>query len=170
MAIDRVRNMKDGDLEIVLSWRNHPDVRPFMFDASVIKTEQHQSWFDKVSADPTRRLLIYEHDSQALGFIQFSEVEVGGISEWGFYKAPISPRGTGLALGVTALRFAFRTLGLHKVCGRVLAFNEGSHKMHRSLGFKQEGLLKDQHKLDNRYVDVYCYGLFQHDLVDSVKS
>ncbi|WP_321338266.1 UDP-4-amino-4,6-dideoxy-N-acetyl-beta-L-altrosamine N-acetyltransferase [uncultured Cohaesibacter sp.] len=169
MHTERVRPMEAGDLKIVLAWRNHAEVRNYMFAQEYISFEQHKKWFDMAHADPTRALLIYERDGVDVGFVQFSNVEPGSISEWGFYKAPSAPKGTGRALGAASLTYAFDELHIHKACGQVLDFNIGSIKMHLSLGFKQEGLLRDQHRLNSRYHAVFQFGLFTEELKAALK-
>ncbi len=98
-----------------------------------------------------------------MGFVQFSGVAPGGIADWGFYAAPEARKGSGSKLGVAALGFAFETLGLHKVCGQALDFNEASIRFHLRLGFQQEGVLREQKRIGGKYHDLICFGLLCHD-------
>jgi UDP-4-amino-4,6-dideoxy-N-acetyl-beta-L-altrosamine N-acetyltransferase len=154
-----IRPMNQGDLEQVLSWRNHPDVCRYMYTQHEISIEEHVRWFDKASRDPERRLLIFEIDSLPLGFIHIHQIAKGGIADWGFYAAPDAPRGTGHALGKAALRYAFESEGLHKLCGQALAFNDRSIRFHLKLGFHREGVLRQQCFDGQQYHDVVCFGL-----------
>lgn len=154
-----VRPMTEGDLERVLSWRNHPEVRRFMYTQHEISLEEHARWFTRASQDGERHLLIFEIDATPLGFININRIASGGIADWGFYVAPDAPKGTGRALGVTALRYAFDSASLHKLCGQALAFNERSIRFHLNLGFQREGVLRQQHFDGQQYHDVVCFGL-----------
>lgn len=58
-----------------------------------------------------------------------------------------------------ALECAFNSLGLHKLCCEVLAFNLPVIKLHKKFGFIIEGILRDQHKIDDDFVDVYKIGI-----------
>ncbi|NQD81620.1 GNAT family N-acetyltransferase, partial [Pseudomonas sp. CrR14] len=82
---------------------------------------------------------------------------------WGFYLAPGAPRGTGQQLGEAALAFAFDSLGLHKVCGQALAFNERSIRFHEKLGFVQEGALREQHYDGATYHTIIHFGLLRYE-------
>jgi len=159
----RIRPMEARDLAAVLAWRNHPEVRKFMFSRHEIAADEHRAWFERASHDPARRLLIVEEAVQPLGFVQFAPVTLGGIADWGFYAVPAAPKGTGRKLGRCALDFAFRRLGLHKVCGQALACNAASIGFHRALGFQQEGVLRDQVRIDDRYHDLIHFGLLAHE-------
>lgn len=157
------RHMTGNDLEQVLAWRNHPDVRCYMYTQHEITLAEHTRWFERASVDTARHLLIFERDGKAQGFINLHEIASGGIADWGFYAAPDAPKGTGRQLGHHLLRYAFDKLNLHKICGQALAFNKRSIRFHRRLGFAQEGILRDQHFDGQQYHDVVCFGLLATD-------
>jgi UDP-4-amino-4,6-dideoxy-N-acetyl-beta-L-altrosamine N-acetyltransferase len=151
--------MVEGDLELVLSWRNHPEIRRYMYTQCEITLEEHAGWFARVSQDPGRHILVFEIDKTPLGFINIHQIANGGIANWGFYAAPDAPNGLGRLLGQAALRHAFEAVRLHKLCGQALAFNERSIHLHLILGFQREGILSQQHYDGQRYHDVVCFGL-----------
>ena len=155
----RVRPMLDTDLELVLGWRNHPDVCRYMYSQHEITLAEHSHWFERVSQDNSYHLLIFEIDDKPLGFINIHQIAEGGIADWGFYAAPGAPKGTGKQLGQAALHYAFITTGLHKVCGQALSYNESSIRFHQRLGFQEEGRQREQHFDGQHYYDVVCFGL-----------
>lgn len=156
---DRMRPMTTDDLALVLSWRNHPDIRRYMYTQHEIALTEHESWFERASENPHKHLLIFEAGSTPQGFIQMNQLGGGPVAEWGFYASPDAPKGTGRRMGQAALRYAFEHIGLHKLCGQALAYNEPSIRFHRALGFQQEGLLRDQHHDGQCFHDVLCFGL-----------
>ena len=156
---DRIRMMITDDLDIVLAWRNHDDIRRFMYTTHKITMPEHQRWFELAARSPHKHLLIFEANKSPMGFIQLDQLRGGPVAEWGFYAAPDAPKGIGKRLGKTALRYAFETLGLHKICGQALSYNESSIRFHDALGFQKEGLLKEQHFDGQNYHDVICFGL-----------
>lgn len=155
----RVRPMSSSDLEQVLAWRNHPDVRRYMYTQHEISLDEHRRWFEKASRDPARHLLVFESGCTPLGFVNIHEIASGGIANWGFYAAPTAPKNTGRLLGRSALQYAFAETGLHKICGHALAYNERSIRFHRRQGFQQEGIMREHHFDGQRYHDVVCFGL-----------
>ncbi|VVM43127.1 MULTISPECIES: UDP-4-amino-4,6-dideoxy-N-acetyl-beta-L-altrosamine N-acetyltransferase [Pseudomonas] len=155
--------MTREDLERVLDWRNHVEVRRFMYTQHEISLTEHTRWFERASLDASRHLLMFESDAVPLGFINIHQIASGGIADWGFYTAPDAPRGTGRQLGEAALQYAFTQAGLHKICGQAIAYNERSIRFHVNLGFQQEGILREQHFDGQRYHDVVCFGLLATD-------
>lgn len=159
----QVRKVTEQDLPMVLAWRNHVDVRRYMFTQHEISLDEHRNWFAKASQDPSRCLLIVEEDKQAIGYVQFNKVEDGGVADWGFYAWPDALKGAGRKLGVIALNHAFGPLKLHKVCGQAIASNQASIAFHQRLGFALEGVLRDQHRINGAYHSLHCFGLLATD-------
>lgn len=57
------------------------------------------------------------------------------------------------------IRFAFNTLGLHRVFSGMTVRNKGMIHVARKVGMKQEGILRDEFYKDGVYVDVVRFGL-----------
>ena len=152
-----VRRMVAADLDAVLRWRNHPDVRRYMYTQHEITPAEHRAWFERASADRRRHLLIFESDGTPAGFVSFALGDEAGVADWGFYLAPEAARGLGQALGTAALEFAFKELKLRKVCGEALEDNERSIKFHERLGFAREGVLR--RAAAGQTAGVVCFGL-----------
>lgn len=154
-----IRPMLESDLEQVLVWRNHPEVRRYMYTQHEITLTEHTNWYEKACKNPDRHMLVFELDNLAAGFININKLADIDIADWGFYVAPGSEKGTGKKLGFAALNYAFETLKLHKVCGQALSYNMPSINFHMSLGFIQEGVLRDQFFNGQCYHDVIHFGL-----------
>ncbi|MCZ4328560.1 UDP-4-amino-4,6-dideoxy-N-acetyl-beta-L-altrosamine N-acetyltransferase [Castellaniella denitrificans] len=169
MADRRIRAMIESDLEQVLSWRNHPDIRERMFTRQEISQLEHQAWFAGLQRDPLRCALLYEEDGLSLGVITLRRLQGMSVAEWGFYRDPSAPKGTGFSMGVLALNHAFKSLRLHKVYGEVIGSNAASIGFHRKLGFCQEGLLRDHFETDGCYEDVLCFGMLAEEW-ESIKE
>lgn len=165
----RLRPLREAELERIRIWRNHPEVRRFMYTQHEISADEHRNWFQRANDDAARHLLIAERRyadtaSVPFGFVNFHVVDSDASRAiWGFYLAPDASRGSGSALGEAALTYAFTTLRLHKLCGEVLKNNAPSLRFHQRLGFQQEGVLRD-HYFDGKYFQsVICFGLLQHE-------
>jgi len=158
-----LRPMTETDLEQVLSWRNHPEVRRYMYTTHEIGMEEHSKWFSSIKLDPAVNLMIYENQGLAKGFLNITRTRCQEVADWGFYLAPGAPKGTGRSLGGEALRYAFEELGLHKLCGQALGFNERSIAFHKALGFSEEGRLRDQHFDGYEFHDVFYFGLLKQE-------
>jgi UDP-4-amino-4,6-dideoxy-N-acetyl-beta-L-altrosamine N-acetyltransferase len=163
----RVRGLAATDLEMLLAWRNHQDVRAFMLTQHEISWQEHEAWFVKSRADPLRCMLIVEDAGAPLGYVQYNGVTKGGVADWGFYTRPGAPKGSGQKLGIVSLNHAFDTLGLHKVCGQAIANNRPSIALHKRLGFVEEGILREQAQFRGNYRSLICFGLLNKEWRES---
>lgn len=154
-----VRAVQERDLGLLLAWRNHPTIRSYMLTRHIIEVSEHLAWFERASKDDRKKMLVVERSGTPIGYVHFDGVGDGAIADWGFYAAPGAPRGSGREIGRAALRLAFGALSLHKVCGQALAFNTASIRLHLALGFRQEGVLREQHRQGDAYHDMLCFGL-----------
>jgi UDP-2,4-diacetamido-2,4,6-trideoxy-beta-L-altropyranose hydrolase/UDP-4-amino-4,6-dideoxy-N-acetyl-beta-L-altrosamine N-acetyltransferase len=158
-----LRIMTDADLPMVRAWRNHDSIRTFMLTQDDIAPDAHRSWFEKASTDPNRHLMIFEQDRQPNGFMNLKVDPASNSADWGFYAAPGAPKGTGTRMGEAAIAYAFQTLGVNKICGQVLDYNEASLRFHQRLGFQKEGVLRAQARINTVYHDVVCFGLLKRE-------
>jgi len=154
-----VRSMTEDDLPMVLEWRNHPEVRRYMFTQHEISLAEHTDWFMWAVQDNTRRLLIVQEQGSPIGYLQFSNVVTGGVANWGFYARPDAAKGTGRKLGTSALDHAFNELKLHKVCGQAFDTNQASIRFHERLGFKREAVLSYQNRVNDAVQTLIEFGL-----------
>lgn len=157
--IFQMRPMIHGDLMRVLAWRNHPDVRRYMYTQHEINPTEHQLWFESSLLDKKKHLLIFEINQNPVGFVNLNENGGNGMASWGFYLAPDAPQGSGLQLGRAALNHAFIQLNLKKLNGEALSYNHRSIQFHKRLGFREEGTLRDKHFDGEHYHHVICFGL-----------
>jgi len=133
-----------------------------MYSTHEIGMDEHCAWYASSNKNPSIELLIYEQRDKAQGFVQISRTRCAYVADWGFYLAPDAPKGCGRELGKLSLNHAFAKLNLHKVCGQVLGFNTRSIAFHQSLGFNEEGRLREQHYDANKFHDVVCFGLLRN--------
>ena len=132
-----LRPITQADLSLLLSWRNHPQIRQKMYDQAVITWDQHLHWHEKVTADPSRIALIFTACGKPTGYVFFdlNHPTQSNCAKWGFYLAPKSEKGMGQMLGKTALSYAFSKLELDQLFGEVISTNLKSQRFHQRLGF-----------------------------------
>lgn len=96
-----------------------------------------------------------------IGMVELDRVEWDrGRAEVAFFVAPAF-QGGGYARDAlaTLIEYAFDELGLHKLTAEAFAFNEASRGLLESLGFVEEGRLREEEWVDGEWVDVVRYGL-----------
>jgi len=86
------------------------------------------------------------------------------IAEVGFILKP-DAKGKGYASEALSLvkDYAFMELGLNKLVALCSVANAGSYRLLEKSGFTREGYLKQNTKINDKYVDDYSYGLCKSD-------
>ncbi|MBI5244556.1 MAG: GNAT family N-acetyltransferase [Elusimicrobia bacterium] len=72
-------------------------------------------------------------------------------------------RGYATEAGRLLLDNAFRRLGLHRIFARIDPTNRAGRRVIRKLGFRYEGRLRDDWKINGRWIDHECWGLLKTD-------
>lgn len=159
-----LREIRPQELEKMLSWRNAPSVRANMYTRHEISLEEHRAWWDRIQSSTDHKYFMYEFESTPLGIVSFNGIDQANqTSSWAFYASPEAPKGTGSKMEYLAVDHAFRVIQLHKLTCEVLAFNTPVIRLHEKFGFKVEGIFREQHKIENVFVDIYRLGILSSD-------
>ena len=158
--LGQFRPICDDELELIRAWRNAPAVRENMYTRHEISVEEHLAWWKKVQQSNTQKYFMYDIDDTPLGVVGFMNIDLLNRNAfWAFYASPDAKKGVGTKMEFLAIDYAFESLNLHKLSCEVLAFNTSVIKLHKKFGFSVEGILRDQHKKDDEFCDVYQLGL-----------
>lgn len=163
-----LRLMEERDLSITREWRNHPKNNQCMLTQHTITEQEHKYWFENNQRNEQQKSYVFEVQNLALGFVQFEQRGLGsGVWEWGFYTNPDAEKGTGAKMTSLALEQLFCDPKVSKVYAEVLSFNIPSMRLHERLGFRLEGILRQQHLLKQTHHDIYCYGMLRDEWLDN---
>lgn len=155
-----LRSIADDELELMRAWRNDPAVRANMYTQHEISCEEHLAWWTKTQNLIDQKYFMYEMAGIPIGIAAFTGIDIyNQNSAWAFYASPTAPKGTGSKMEFLMLDYAFNELRLHKLYCEVLAFNIPVIKLHQKFGFKIEGIIRQQHKVNSAFVDTYRLGI-----------
>ena len=81
------------DLDLVLEWRNRPDVRRNMYTKHEISRDEHHKWFARTKADATKKYLLCVGDDKPVGVVGFYDIKAGHkTADWAFYSGDPTKR------------------------------------------------------------------------------
>lgn len=147
-------------IEKIREWRNQDFVRKYMFNSEVITREEHFNFFKNLKKDNTRKLYLSLYDNMPMGVLQFNVDESEICMETGYYliDSKFLNRGFGIIMSYAALKYAFETVKIQKVKGRVLAFNEGALNLNARMGYVTEDIV--QQKIGQKFENVYIQYIY----------
>jgi UDP-4-amino-4,6-dideoxy-N-acetyl-beta-L-altrosamine N-acetyltransferase len=166
-----LRPMNETDMDLVLEWRNTPEIRANMYTSHVIGKEEHRRWSVAALADPSKRLLMcVDANGVSVGVVTFSDISTEHrTATWAFYSGDASRRGVGSEMEVLALDYAFGELALEKLNCEVLSFNMPVVEFHRKHGFRIEGVFRSHFLRDGARHDVYRLAHFRKSWLEYVR-
>jgi RimJ/RimL family protein N-acetyltransferase len=161
----RLRAFREDDLKNSVAWLNNPAVTRFLLHMRPWSLAEEKAWIERVmrNDDPSAVTFVVETtDGEYVGSTGLTHIDprnrnaeagivIGRPEEWG--------RGLGTDAMKTLLRHAFEELNLHRVSLRVYAFNERAIRSYRTLGFVEEGRLRQAMFRHGTWHDVFVMGI-----------
>ena len=158
-------------------WHNDPEVRHFAQHNMPKTPEEFKSWFEPPSErgmrDGVHLTIYHKKDKRPIGNIGFGRIN--WINRNAFIGAVIGEPdywGKGL-VGEAAkllINYGFTELNFHKIYATIINPNKRSLRAAEKLGFKKEGVLKEDMYVDGEYVDFHQFGLFRRDWLKKEES
>lgn len=168
--ITGLRAIEESDLQQLLAWRNDPRMRRFFREYRELNMTQQKSWFDaKVNGDPaTRMFAIIDLESKELmgaaGLCYIDPINRNadfsiylGIDDL-YIDEDYAPDA-----GRVLLRYGFEELNLHKVWAEIYSIDKPKQQLFYELGFTREGVHRETHWTEGKWVDSLFYGLLAKD-------
>lgn len=157
-----IRSYKPNeDSELFKTWLNDEAGRHFLLSQVTAKTQD----FDELVADETNIIgVITLHDSTPIGSVAFLHHDsYQKKAELRKLIGEVNMRGKGLAKEATKLwiNYGLTVLGIKKIYLNTLNTHIRNVKLNEELGFKIEGILRNEVFFDNRYHDVLRMGLWK---------
>jgi UDP-4-amino-4,6-dideoxy-N-acetyl-beta-L-altrosamine N-acetyltransferase len=167
------RNIREDDLEMILTWRTSREVTRYMFTDPDLSLEKQRRWFAQIGKDTTRLDWIINADGEDVGLVSLVHIDtVNRRCDVGRYIGAPGARGKGIGKSVelNILAYVFETLKLNKLCGEVLAFNEQAVRLHQKCGSRVEGRRRQHVCKNGEYFDVVEVGILREDYEQEVKG
>lgn len=158
------------DTELVVKWRNNPEVRRNFIFRGDFTYDTHKRWMETKVADGQvlQYIILTKKDEIPVGSVYYRDIDSDNNSaEYGVFIGEDSARKKGIGSEVARLftRYGLRELGLHRISLRVLSDNEVAYRTYEKAGFRKEGVFRDMVYLDGRYRDVVFMSLLETDIL-----
>ena len=161
-----LRPIQMKDLESFYRWFNDPKLRMFLLLPFPTTRTGEKEFIRRVTKlkDAVVLSIIVKKGGRLIGSVSLFKIDnVSRKAELGIAIADLemTSRGYGPEAMALMLDYAFRTLNLHRVWLSVHAFNERAKKAYLSLGFVEEGRLRESYFWDGKYHDDILMGILR---------
>ncbi len=150
--------------DAILRWRADPDVARELFSERPPTREEHLAWLATLGERRREYVILALPERVPVGTIGLSQIDhVHRNAEYGILLGEPAYRGRGFARAASRmlLQTAFADWGLHRVSLRVRDRNERARRLYESMGFRLEGVLREQARRGAGYEDVLIMGLLE---------
>lgn len=130
-------DLKLEEKEMILKWRNHPDIRKWMYNQDEIKLEEHLNFIDSLKLRKDKLYFLVKKEDEFIGVIDFLDLDKKEIF-YGIYSNPNSKiMGVGRILNEISIDFAFNSLKAHKLKLEVFEDNIQVRNLHKKYKFRE---------------------------------
>jgi UDP-4-amino-4,6-dideoxy-N-acetyl-beta-L-altrosamine N-acetyltransferase len=157
-------NLNDDDKEMIRNWRNHEDVRKWMYSNHLISTEEHAMFMAGVINDNKNSYwLARNKNGECIGVISLNRLDFNNENAYfGIYANPdCKMQGVGHTLIDCLKKLAFHTANLHTLKLEVIEANEQAVNFYERSGFSREGRLKECILKGGKRQDVLVMGIMR---------
>ena len=140
-SIFSTRLVTDDDQDLVLSWRNHPDVRANMLSSHEIQLDEHLTWWNKNKGNSERRTLFLLLNNKPVAVFYFYQIKKN-TAWWGFYlnnkRLTISAERLKIWIATenTVEKYAKEVLQVSEIYSETLFKNESVILLHKNHNFE----------------------------------
>ena len=129
-------DLNDEEKRLVLEWRNHPDVRRWMYNDSPIHYQDHLRFIESLKKNRESIYMLVKEKKRPIGVIDLTKIDrKKGNAHIGIYGNPFL-HGKGGLLMATLVRYAYDKLSLKKLIAEVFVENDRALRLYSRYGFK----------------------------------
>lgn len=161
-----IRKFEKRDIPNKVKWINDPANNAFLHYDLPLEIGKTEAWFEKNKDRTDRYDAVIEVDGTPVGLIGLLSVD--HTNKKAEYYVTLGEReylGTGVAGRALSMmiEYAFTEMGLNRIYFYTEVDNVAAAKSCERMGFRREGLLKNDLFSKGRFVDRYVYGITKKD-------
>jgi [ribosomal protein S5]-alanine N-acetyltransferase len=162
-----LRPLDRGDAPAFVTWLNDPDLTRFLLAYRPMTLRAEEEFIDSLARGERITLGIALRDSDRLiGGAGLHDIDSRcRRATFGILIGPPEERGKGYGTEVTRLMvgYAFETLNLNRVTLQVYEYNPRGLRTYEKVGFRREGVLRQDTYREGRYWDTIVMGILRED-------
>lgn len=128
-------DLKLEEKEMILKWRNHPDIRKWMYNQDEIKFEEHLNFIDSLKLRKDKLYFLVKKEDDFIGVIDFTQLVNKESVHMGIYSNP-NINGNGKILLNKIIDYSFNNLKVKRVFSEVFAENDKAYNLYKKFNFK----------------------------------
>jgi len=167
-----LRPVKKSDISYFLKWFNDAEVIQYL-EMYLPMTEMWEEKFieelgtTRAKSDVILVIEVIEGDSTrpvgSCGLHQINPKDRNALFGIAIGEKDYWSKGYGLEAARLLINYGFQQLNLHRISSYAVAFNERSIKLHKKVGFREEGRLRQATFKNGQYHDHVQFGVLREE-------
>ena len=121
--------------EMVLIWRNSPEIRNWMYNEEEIELNDHLNFIESLKSRKDKLYFLVKKDKEYIGVIDFTEIIEEESLHMGIYTNP-NIKGNGKILLNKIIDYSFDNLKVKKIYSEVFSQNNKAYELYEKYNFK----------------------------------
>ncbi len=164
----KLRAIEEQDLPLLVRWRTEARAYEHFYEYEPLSIRQQQAWYERQLGDGSQKnFVISLPDGKAVGTASLVNIDLRNRkAEYGrllIGDEDAKGVGYGVDAELLVLQYAFHHLGLNRLYSEVLAANTSVLELHKSLGFREEGRLRQAIYKAGAFQDVVLLAILRED-------
>lgn len=167
----KLRLLNEKDLPLRVKWMNDVRIYSTMHFQPPILLENTLQWFNHNKNNNKRKDFVFETlDGEALTMSGLTglDADILKMESYIFVDPKTKAKGLGKKTLFLQCIYAFELLKINKIYAYIDSDNFASQNLYAKIGFKKEGILRNETRRGNNFIDRYYYGCFVEDLDKSL--
>lgn len=165
----KLRGLEFEDLALLHEWMNNFDILRNLLRIDPSINYLTEKWFENINADKTKKIMAIEDvlSGKFIGCVGVNNIDcIDRKAEFYIYIGDLEFRGKHFAETSAGLfvRYMFDYYNLNKIYLHVREDNLPAINLYKKMGFKQEGLLREEKYIDGKYIDIIRMSLIKGEL------
>ena len=167
----KFRLLNEKDLLLRVKWMNDVRIYSTMHFKPPILMEDTIQWFNINIENSQREDFVFETldgDVLSMSGLTGLDTDILKMESYIFVDPDTKAKGLGKKTLFLQCVYAFEILKINKVYAYIDSDNFASQRLYTKIGFKKEGILRNETRRENGFIDRYYYGCFIDDLDKSL--
>jgi RimJ/RimL family protein N-acetyltransferase len=158
------------DAPVIRKWHNDPEIMRMARigeKKTTIAEEHNDIRSARRSGKEAYHIIVRISDNKPIGFLRFIYIDRASGNVW--LRMMVGDKkawGKGFARDAmqTYVKWLFDVIGIHRVSLECYSTNKRAIEFYRRMGFRREGVLREAVLIDNKYRDIFSFGMLRKDL------
>jgi RimJ/RimL family protein N-acetyltransferase len=159
------------DISLFLKWFNNPELLQYISLYLPMTEIEEEEWIKTIAQNPKNNVIFIieaiENSNKIpigdIGLFHINTKDQNCVFGIAIGEKDYWSKGYGTDASKLIIDYGFKQLNLYSISSSAIEYNERSIRLHKKLGFKEEGRRRKRHFKNGQFWDEIIYGLLKEE-------